>query len=169
MLTKEQKKKVVKELSETLEKAKSAVFFDFAGLSIAKLLPLRKSLKKQGIKLRIAKKNLFYFAIEKFGGKEIFNSYKGSIALITDEKGDAQGAKILKQFKDKEAENLAVLGGIFETKFISPEQVLAIADLPSREILLSQLLSVMQGSSRDFVSAISAPLRGFIQILKNKH
>lgn len=169
MLNKEQKKEIVKELSLSLKKAKSAVFFDFAGLPIIKLLLLRKDLKKQGLKLKITKKNLFKFAIENFGVKDVFSAYKGSIAMIIDEKNDTEGAKILKQFKEKEASNLAILGGILESKFIDKSEVLTIADLPSREILLARLLSVMQGPSRNFVSVISAPMRDFIQILKNKH
>lgn len=168
-LTRQQKKQIVKELSDILQKAKSAVFFDFAGLSIGKLLLLRKSLKKEGIILKITKKNLFKFAIEKFDAKEKFDSYKGSVALITDEKNDTEGARILKQFKEKEAKDLRILGGIFESKFISEAEVLAIADLPPRETLLANLLAVLEGPARNFVSVVGAPLRDFIQILKNKH
>lgn len=168
MLTKEQKKKIVKNLSETLSLAKSVVFFDFKGLTVEKLLPLRKDLKKQGITLKIAKKNLIKLAMEKLNGKEFFDAYKGSVALIMDQKGDTDGARILKQFKEKEKKDLTILGGILESKFISAKEVLAIADLPSRDILLANLLSVLQGPARSFVQVINAPLRDFIQILRNK-
>ncbi len=168
MLTKDQKKKIVEELTKMLEKAKSTVFFDFSGLSMPKLLMLRKNLKKEGIKLRITKKNLFKLAAAKLGIKEYFDLYKGSIALIADEKGQTQGAKILKQFKDKEVENLVVLGGILEARFISASEVLQIADLPSQKELLAQLLSILQAPTRNFVSVISTPMRDFLQLLKNK-
>jgi len=168
-LSLEQKKEIVKNLSNALTQSKSAVFFDFSGLSIAKLLSLRKDLKKQGIKLKIVKKNLFKFAVEKFNAKEVFENYKGSVALIMDEKNDTDGAKILKQFKVKEAQNLRILGGILESKFINEAEVLAIADLPSREILLANFLSVLQGPIRNFVSVSFAPLRDFVQVLRNKN
>ena len=155
-LTKEQKQRAIKDLQEKIEKQKSAVFFDFSKVNSKDIFALRKKLKKAGCALKIAKKTLLRIA---FGdNKEIWQKIEentpGQLAVVFGIEDEISPAKITNQFS-KESENIKILGGIFESKFIPKEEVIFLANIPSREELLAKL-----------VGSISAPISGFVNILQ---
>ncbi|MBU4274856.1 50S ribosomal protein L10 [Patescibacteria group bacterium] len=156
-LTKDQKKKTIEDLKEKIKQQKSVVFIDFSKVNSKDIFALRRKLKEVGCILKVAKKTLLKIA---FGdeNKEIWQKIKentpGQLAIVLSTKDEISGAKITDKFS-KESENVKILGGIFETKFIDKNQVLAIAQLPSKEELLARL-----------VGSLSAPVSGFMNVLQ---
>ncbi len=155
-LTKEQKQKSIQDLKENISKQKSVIFADFSKVNSKDLFDLRKKLKEAGCKLKIGKKTLMRIA---FGQSNISfwdkiqKNVPGQLALIFGIEDEIAPARISHQFS-KVNENLAILGGIFENKFIGKERVLELAAIPTRNELLSRL-----------VGSVFSPVASFVRVL----
>ena len=165
--SKQQKEEILNQLTDRLNKMKSAVFVDYSGLNVKSVEQLRKSLREEDVSYQVAKKTLIKLALEKAGLKEIeIMPLVGQIAVATSEQDEVMPARLLKKLQ-KDNEALAILGGILENKFVAAAKVLELASLPTRDELiarvigsirapLSGLVNVLQGGMRNFVNVLSA-------------
>ncbi|OGZ67729.1 MAG: 50S ribosomal protein L10 [Candidatus Staskawiczbacteria bacterium RIFCSPHIGHO2_02_FULL_34_9] len=155
-LTKEKKEQSLNSLKEVISKQKSVIFADFSKVGSKELFDLRKKLKEAGCKLKIGKKTLVRIA---FGQSNISfwdkirQAVPGQLALVFGIEDEIAPARISNQFA-KTNENFRILGGIFENKFIDREKVLVLANIPSRNELLSRL-----------VGSLSSPISSFARVL----
>jgi len=155
-LTKAQKTKQIDSVKEKIAKQKSIIFVDFAKVPSKDMFSLRKSLKEAGCDLKVAKKTLVRIA---FGQASIsfWNKIKASIpgqlALVFGIEDDIAPARITNIFAKKQ-ENLKILGGIFENRFIDKERVLVLANIPTRNELLSRLVGSLSSSMASFVRVL---------------
>jgi large subunit ribosomal protein L10 len=108
------------------------------------LSELRSKLREKGAEYKVVKNNLFKRALEKTGYKGYDEYLKGPIGVtfIKDEVGEV--AKVLKDFA-KEQENFSFTAGILDQELYDESQIKMIADLPSKEVLLGQVLSLVNG------------------------
>jgi large subunit ribosomal protein L10 len=136
--TKAQKQKIVQELGEKMEKQKSMVFFDFTGLKVKDLSQLRKKMKKEGAEIKVAKKTLLRLALKKAGLDFDVEKLKGEVALAFGFKDEISPAKIGYQFS-LENPHLKILSGFFDGKFREAEGMIALAQIPPKDELLSKL------------------------------
>ena len=88
----------------------------------------------------------------------------GEIALVFGYKDGMGPAKTIYQFS-KENENLKILGGFFEDKFRTAEDIIVLAQLPSREELLAKLLGTISAPVSNFVSVLQGNIKGLITVL----
>ncbi len=155
-LTKAKKEESLKSLKEVISKQKSVIFADFSKVGSKDLFDLRRKLKEAGCKLKIGKKTLIRIA---FGQSNIsfWNKIKevvpGQLALVFGIEDEIAPARISNQFT-RTNENFKILGGIFENKFIDRERVLVLANIPTRNELLSRL-----------VGSISSPVSSFVRVI----
>ena len=155
-LTKEQKTKQIDSIKEKVSKQKSVIFVDFAKVPSKDMFGLRKSLKEAGCNLKIAKKTLVRIA---FGQSNIsfWNKIKsaipGQLALVFGIEDEIAPARIANTFA-KTHENFKILGGIFENRFIDRERVLVLANIPTRNELLSRLVGSLSSSMSSFVRVL---------------
>ena len=155
-LTKEQKTKQIDSIKAKLANQKSMVFVDFSKVPSKEMFSLRKTLKDEGCNLKIAKKTLVRVA---FGQSNIsfWNKIKsaipGQLALVFGIEDEIAPARIANTFA-KTHENFKILGGIFEKRFIDRERVLVLANLPSRNDLLSRLVGSLASSMTSFVRVL---------------
>ncbi len=137
-LTKTQKQKVVEDLREKIAKQKSMVFFDFTGLVVKNLSLLRKKMKREGAEIKVAKKTLLQLALKNAGLEFDVEKLKGEIAIALGFKDEISPAKICYQFS-QENPNLKILAGFFEGEFREAEEIIALAQIPSKDELLSKI------------------------------
>lgn len=154
MLKKSQKKEIVAGLADKFKRQKIAIFSDFHGVSAAKSITLRRLLRKENAEYKIAKKTLFGRALGESSKDIGIKELKGEIGVAFGYGDQVAPAKILSKFS-KEVETFKILGGLLDGKLLSGKQVMALARLPSREVLLAQA-----------VGALSAPLRGLASVLQ---
>ena len=157
MLTKAQKIKLVEELADILKNNPSLLFVDFSGLNMGEIIGLKKDLKKEGIKFKALKKSLLGFAFEK-SGREEFNlaDHKSSVAVVYGSTAsDAVMAKIMHKFSTQ-TKKLAILGGFLMGEKMLKDAVVALAQLPAREVLLAQVLQLMMSPVTGFTRVIDA-------------
>lgn len=167
-LTKEKKRKSLKDLKENISKQKSVIFVDFAKVNSKDLFDLRKKLKEAGCALKVGKKTLVRIAFGQSNisfWNKIKSSMPGQLALVFGIEDELSPARISNQFS-KTNKDFKILGGIFENRFIEKEKVLVLANLPSREELLGKIVGSIASPLSGFVTVLQGPVRGFVFAIK---
>ena len=160
MLTRQQKTEQLEIGKKLLEESRNLVFVDFTGTKVGDLRTLKKTLSDLGAKLKVIKKKLMRIVFEKQGidfNPEQFETQVG--VIFTDKEIPEIAAPIYKFAKEKEKTGFKILGAydLSAKSFFDGEIVAKIGKLPSREILLGQLVGMM-----------AAPLRMFLYVLSEK-
>jgi len=150
-----EKQEIVASVTEKFKESACTVVTDYRGLSVADVTELRKQLREAGIEFQVLKNTLCRRATAQADLTELDVHLTGPTAIAFSKEDPVAPAKILSNFAKKN-ENLKIKGGIVEGKVVSYEQLKALADLPSREGLLSMLLSVLQAPIRNFALAVKA-------------
>ena len=151
----ETKSVTVQEIAGKFEAAASVVVVDYRGLNVAQVTELRKQLREAGVEFKVYKNTLTRRATE-IAGVEGINEYlTGPNAIAFSNEDVVAPAKIINEFAKKN-EALEIKAGIIEGTIATVEDVKALAELPSREGLLSMLLSVLQAPMRNFALATKA-------------
>lgn len=160
MLTKQQKSTIIEELKEKIEKNPTALLIDFTGLKVNDLESLRRELKKQKIELKITKKTLIQKMLAHAAiNFNIFN-FSGSVGLIFSPEEGIEASKIAYKFSSEKKEpRLKILGGFINKKFFSAEKIIELAKLPSKEILLSQLVYTLNSLPRTLVGVLNGNIQ----------
>ena len=164
MLNRTQKSQIIEELTDKFNRQKIAIFTDFHGTSVAKAQSLRRLLKKDNAEYKVAKKTLLVQALEKNGIEVREDMLNGEIGITFGYEDQVAPARDLIQFR-KENENFKILGGILEGRVLSDKDIIALARLPSREVLLAQVARAMQGPIRSFATVLQANIRNLAVIL----
>ena len=128
---------------------------DYRGLNVAQVTELRKQLREAGVEFKVFKNTLVRRAAEVAGVEAINEFLTGPNAIAFSKEDVIAPAKIINEFAKKN-EKLEIKAGIIEGTVASVEDVKALAELPSREGLLSMLLSVLQAPVRNFALATKA-------------
>lgn len=151
----QQKQVVVDEIATKLRESVCTVVADYRGLNVAQVTELRKQLRAAGVEFQVLKNSLVRRATESTDLSALDEVLSGPTAIAFG-KGDVVApAKILSDFAKKN-DALQVKGGVVEGRVVGTEQIKALAELPSREGLLSMLLSVLQAPVRNFALAVKA-------------
>jgi len=163
-LDRKEKEQVIEELHEKLKDFKLAVLAGYSGMDVARITSLRVALRKSGSDIHVIKNTLLRIASQGTDFCAMNEHVKGPLALIMTDRDVVEPIKVLVEFAKKNAE-LEIKAAMLEGKVLSREQVNAVATLPSREVLLSRLLSVLIGVPTGLVSVLSAVPRGMVQVL----
>jgi large subunit ribosomal protein L10 len=151
---------VVDEIRTKLAEADATVLTEYRGLSVHALADLRGSLRGTGTEYKVFKNTLARRAIEGAGHDEITAMFEGPVALAFVRGDAAAAAKALRDFaKDNPA--LVVKGGLLGERFIAPADIEALADLPSREIMLTQIAGMFQAPLTKAAGLFQAFTRNF--------
>jgi large subunit ribosomal protein L10 len=164
-LTRQQKEERVTKTTKDLEGAASYVFVAYDGLNVTDMGELRGLLHEQGANLRVLPKRLLRIVMQNI--KQDFDptTIKGQVAIAWGNDVVAP-AKVLYDFAKTRAEILQLVGGAIEGTLLEKMQVIALAQLPGKDQLRAQLLSVMMGPTRGLVTTLSGVQRNFVYGLK---
>jgi large subunit ribosomal protein L10 len=160
-----EKERVVEELGRKMEQARSFILTDYRGLNVGQINDLRSILRDAEVEYRVAKNTMTFLAAKNIDLAEDLEEYLKSPTSIAFGYADAVApAKGLAEFA-KDHEQLEIKVGVLNNEVISPEQVQALADLPSREELLGQTAGAFAAPLQGFVNVLSAPLRDFANLV----
>jgi large subunit ribosomal protein L10 len=151
----ELKKQVVTEIADKLRDSKSTIVVDYRGLTVSQVTELRKQLREAGIDFKVYKNTMTRRATAEVGLEGLNEHLTGPNAIAFSADDVVAPAKILNEFAKKN-EKLEIKAGVIEGNIASLEDVKALAELPSREGLLSMLLSVLQAPIRNLALATKA-------------
>ncbi len=162
------KQNAVADLTERLGRMSSAVLTDHRGLSVAELEELRRSLRASSIDYVVVKNTLARRASSGAGIPQLSSSLVGPTALAIGYEDLSAPARILVEYARGHRRLEMVKGGIAEGRVLSAEEVRQLADLPSREVLMSQLLGVIEAPVAQLVQLLQSPVQGLVGLLDAK-
>lgn len=164
-MNKSAKERVVAELHKKLKDVKLAVLADYSGIKVKEITDLRNELRKAESEFRVVKNNLLSIALKDTDFLPLDDHLKGPRALMMNFGDVVEPTKVLVEFAKKN-DKLEIEAGVLDGRILSREQIKALAELPSREVLLGKLLSVLVGAQTQFVTVLSAVPRGLVQVLE---
>ncbi len=161
------KSEVVAEMHDRFLKARLAIVTECTDMPVNQISQLRRQLRGAQAQMHVMKNTLAGRAVEGTPLLPVKDLFGGQLALVIGYNDPVLPAKIVRDFikAEKCAEKLRVKGGVLDGVALDPGRLEAIADLPSRDELLSMLLSAVQGPVRGFVVALSQIVRGFVAVV----
>ena len=149
-----EKKAVVAELSEKVESAQTIVLAEYRGIQVGDLTKLRAKAREDGVYLRVVKNTLARRAVEGTPFEPLAAEMTGPLIYSISEDAVA-AAKVINDFA-KDNDNLVIKAGNYAGEQLDEAGIKALANIPSREVLLAQLLGVMQAPVSAFARALGA-------------
>jgi len=149
------KQDAVNVVAAKLQNSVTTVVADYRGLNVSQVTELRKQLREAGVEFQVLKNTLLRRATAAAELTELDGILTGPTAIAFSNNDAVAPAKILNDFAKKN-DALKLKGGVVEGRVIGADQIKALAELPSREGLLSMLLSVLQAPMRNFALAVKA-------------
>jgi len=163
---KEQKAEQVELLAEKLKRAKVAVLTDYRGLTVAQIQDLRGKLRTGDVEYRVVKNTLARRAAESAGVAALEKELEGPVAIAFGYDDNLSlPSRLINEWVRTTRLKLDVKGGLVEGRVFSPDQVKQLADLPSREVLLAQLLGTLQSPVAQLVGIMQTPVQQLIGVL----
>jgi len=162
---KEQKVEQVELLTEKLKRTKVAVLTDYRGLTVSQLQELRSRLRGGNVEYRVIKNTLARRAAEAAGVPALESELKGPIAIAFGYDDLGLPARLINEFVRATRLKLEVVGGLVEGRVFDKDQIKQLADLPSREVLLAQLLGTLQSPVAQLVGIMQTPVQQLIGVL----
>lgn len=159
------KEHVVAELQEKLKDVKLAILADYSGLDVEKITALRNDLRKSGAEIRVIKNTLFKIAAQDTDYRLLDDYLVGPLAVIMNFDDVVEPTKALVNFAKKN-EKLELKIGVMNGKSLTVEDIKTLSELPSREVLLGQFLSVLVSAQTSLVRVLSGVPRQFVQVLE---
>jgi len=154
-ITKQKKVDILGKLKTIFSNSKSVVFLNFHGLGVENTKTMRSALRGEGIGYYVAKKSLAKKALSESSFDGEIPELAGELAMAysDDETGSARGVyEFQKRFKD----NVAIVGGIFENRFMDKAQMTEIAQIPGIQILRGQFVNLINSPIQQFVFVLNA-------------
>ena len=162
-----EKQAIVADLTEKIQGAAGGVLVDYKGITVAEDTALRAEMRKNGVDYAVVKNTLTRFAVKNAGLEELSSVLEGTTSLAVSATDPVAPARVVSEFSKKmNGEKFIVKAGFVDGKGISVDEVKALADLPSKEVLLSMLLSAMQGPVRGLAVSLDATISGLARALQ---
>lgn len=164
MLSREEKAKRVEGLKERFGRQRISIFTDIRGIPVAGLMAFRRELKKIGAELKVIKKTLLGRALE---AAEIGIEPKqldGEVAVVFGYEDQVSPAKAAARFA-KENASFKLLKGFLEGRVLEAGEVVALARLPSREVLLGQLARTLNAPIQRLANVLEGSIRNLVVVL----
>jgi len=161
-------KKII--LGELLERVNSSPFVlvvEYTGMTVPEFSELRNRLADNGAECHVAKNTYMKKALIEAGLPDTGDKLVGQTAFVTGESDVAAAAKVLKSF-EKEFKKPAIKLGILDGDILDEAQVKAIADLPSREVLLATLLATINAPATQLVRTVNEPAASLARVIQAK-
>lgn len=152
-ITKNKKVEIIDEISNATKDSNSLVFVSFNKLNVADSTDLRRKLRAENVGYKVTKKTLLKRALESKNIEGEWPELPGEIALAYGEDLIAP-ARLVYEFEKSHKDNLSIVGGMFEGKFMDKSAMLSIATIPPLQVLYGQ-----------FVNLINSPIQRFAVVL----
>jgi large subunit ribosomal protein L10 len=163
-LKKDKKKLIAENLKQRFSKSKVVIVTDYKGLDVMAINALRRKLREADVDYQVAKNTLLIRASEGTDVDGIKAYFVGPSAIAISYDDPVSPAKVLTEFA-KENQNLEIKAGVMGAKVLDIDAIKSLASLPSREVLLGQVLSAMNGVPTAFVRVLNGVTRNFLNVL----
>ena len=152
---KENKKQLVSELVSQLKDATSIVFVDYRGLTVEEDTKMRRALREAGVEYKVYKNRLLLKALEDLGMTGYEDILQGTTAVAFGMQDEVSAPRIIVETSEK-TKKMQVKGGILNGNRVEADMVNQLAKIPSKEVLISKLLYLLQSPVRSVAIALNA-------------
>ena len=154
----ESKKAKVEAITEQLKNAAAGVIVDYKGISVADDTKLRKELREAGVVYYVEKNSMLRFALRNVGLEGLENVLEGTTAIALSNDDQTAAARILGKYIEDAGEKstFSMKAGFIGTEIYDAQGVLALSKIPSREVLLAQLVGSLQGPMQKLAATLQA-------------
>lgn len=169
-LTRDQKQNILKDLTDKFSRAKATILVDFNKFSVSKTMELRRLLKQIGAEYKVAKKTLISRVLRSEGYKGAdLDEMKTQVGVIFSYDDPAPTANSVFKFSKVSVqggnETLKILGGFMGFDWQGKDRIIALAKLPSREIILGQLVRTIAAPLSGLATVLSGNTRNLVNLL----
>jgi len=154
-----------KEYQARLNASPFFIVVDYKGLKVGPLTELRKRLQRAGSEIHIVKNSIFRIAAKEAGVADLNGSLTGQLAVVTGQKDVSSAAKVVKNF-NAEFDKLKIKFGYLNNNRLESADILALADLPSIEVLRGKLLGLLQAPATKLVMLLNTPASQLARVLQ---
>ena len=158
-------KETVKAIAAELKAAQGVVLVDYRGINVSQDTELRVALRSAGVKYSVVKNSLTRFAVKELGLTELEKALIGPTAMATSATDPVAPAKVLSEFV-KKIDALEIKAGVINESVIDNAGVLALAELPPKEVLVSRMLGMLSAPISGLVNVLNANIRGLAVALQ---
>ncbi|MGN6553737.1 MAG: 50S ribosomal protein L10 [Verrucomicrobiota bacterium] len=162
-----EKKLLTKEYVARLNASPFFIVVDYKTLKVEHLTELRKRLNKAGAEVHVVKNSIFRIAAKEAGVADLNGSLVGQIAVVTGQKDISVAAKVVKTFS-AEFDKLKIQFGYLNNQRLADSEVIALADLPSIEVMRGKLLGVLNAPATTLVRLVNTPASQLARVLQAK-
>lgn len=158
------KEQIVNEVADVAKEAKSLVAAEYSGLTVAQLTELRKTAREKGVYMRVVRNTLARRALDGTQFACMQEELVGPLLLAFSQEDPGAAARLIRDFV-KQNEKLKVKALAIENKLMSAEGLNSLANLPTRNEAIAQLMSVMQAPISKFVRTLAEPHAKLVRLL----
>lgn len=166
MKTRETKQRDLDALTASLQSSTSAMIVSFNNLTVAKDMEFRNRLREAGAKYQVVKNTLARIAVKGTDFEQATESFKGVTAIAWTDGDPVVLSKAVSKFMKDNADHYTFKSGVVDGKLVDLQQLTTIANLPSKEELISKLLYVLNAQAQRIVTVINAVPRDLAVVIK---
>jgi large subunit ribosomal protein L10 len=167
-MLREKKVQIVSNLADDLSRSTIIIATNYQGLLAKQMAELRNALAKAGVEYHVVKNSLVYRAADHAGKPQLRDIIEGPVALAFGYDDIVNAAKALNQYIKSSALPLQIRGGLLGDRILPPEEVVSLANLPPREVLISKLIGQLQAPVGTLHNILSFPFQGLLNVLQNR-
>jgi large subunit ribosomal protein L10 len=162
-----EKQNLTKEYVTRLNASPFFIVVDYKGLKVGHMTELRKRLNKAGAEVHVVKNSIFRIAAKESGVTDLNGSLAGQMAVVTGKKDISTAAKVVKTFAS-EFDKLKVKFGYLNNSRLGDTDIIALADLPSIEVLRAKFLGLLNAPATKMVTLLNTPSSQLARVLQAK-
>lgn len=159
----ENKKVLVQDIKDKISRAKSVIFVDYKGINVANDTDLRNKLREAGCEYHVYKNRLVKLALDELNITCLDDKLQGTLAVAFSFNGETEAANVLNKAADKA--KISMKFGMVGGSFVDEAALKALANLPSKEVLIAQLLGMLQAPATGLCRVLNGPVQGLARCL----
>ena len=159
----ENKKALVQDIKDKISRAKSVIFVDYKGINVANDTDLRNKMREAGCEYHVYKNRLVKLALDELNIKFLDDKLQGTLAVAFSFDGETEAANVLNKVAAKA--NISMKFGMVSGSFVDEAALKALANLPSKEVLIAQLLGMLQAPATGLCRVLNGPVQGLARCL----
>jgi len=165
-MSREKKTQIIDGLQEIFSRCNIGILTDYRGLSTAEINDLRRKLRESSIEYKVVKNTLAQFAAKRAGMNELAGSFDGPVAMAFGYGEIAEPARVLADHIRTSKSILNIKCGFLGDRLLTSRDVATLATLPSREVLISQVIGGIHSPIVALATVLAAPIRGIMGVLQ---
>jgi large subunit ribosomal protein L10 len=165
-MLREKKAQIIDQLTESLSRSTVVIATNYQGLSAKQMAELRHVLADAAVDYHVVKNTLVYFAAQRADKEQAMSIIEGPTALAFGYDDVVKPAKVLNQYSKSAGLALQIRGGLLGERVLDADDVITLASLPAREVLIAQLIAGLQSPIGSLHNILNYPLQGLSNVLQ---